>query len=62
MLTGSPDEILQDLAAMADRGYSHCAMYLDIRSGTINEFIEQIQAFGEQVLPEATKLSPASIS
>lgn len=54
LLTGSAEQMLTDLASLYEHGYSHCALYLDIPSGTIAEYKEQIEAIGESVIPHAT--------
>jgi probable F420-dependent oxidoreductase len=55
-LDGSAEEILNDLSKLASYGYSHCTLHLDVRSGTLAEFIEMMDRIGEEVVPEAAKL------
>lgn len=54
--SGSRDEILEDLAAFADNGYSLVVLALDCPSRSLQEFMEQISQFGEEIIPEASKL------
>jgi len=55
--TGSAEQILQDLERFAANGYSLAVLGLDIPSGTLAELEEQIQRFGEAVIPEAEKIT-----
>lgn len=60
MLSGSAEQILGDLEDLAGRGFSHCALYFDVPSGSISEFKEQIEAIGESVVEEARSLAAVS--
>ncbi|HIF36121.1 MAG TPA: LLM class flavin-dependent oxidoreductase, partial [Candidatus Thioglobus sp.] len=57
--TGSVDQVLEDLAGFADNGYSLVVLALDCPSKTRAEFIEQIERFGQEVIPEASRLTPS---
>lgn len=56
-LTGTPEQILEHLQAFADEGYHHVTFHPHIQSATIEEFFEQVQRLGEEVLPEAKKIA-----
>lgn len=58
-LSGSAEEILNDMAKLASYGYSHCTLHLDVRSGTLSEFIEMMERIGAEVVPAAAGLSRA---
>jgi hypothetical protein len=58
-LSGSPAEIIEDLRRLADTGYSFCGLHLDVPSGKVGEFIEQMEQFGERVLPAAREIQAA---
>jgi hypothetical protein len=58
-LSGSPAEIIDDLRRLADAGYSFCGLHLDVPSGKVDEFIEQMDRFGERVLPAARDIEAA---
>jgi probable F420-dependent oxidoreductase len=58
-LDGSAEEILSDLSTLASYGYSHCTLHLDVRSGTLTEFIEMMERIGEEVVPAAARLRSA---
>lgn len=55
-LDGSAEEILSDMLKLASLGYSHCTLHLDVRSGTLTEFIEMMERIGEEVVPAAVRL------
>ena len=59
-LTGTPEQILEELEVFADEGYVHVTIHPHIRSATIEEFFEVVQRFGEEVLPEAKKIATRS--
>lgn len=52
-LTGTAEQILEDVQAFADEGYQHLTLHPHIRSATIDELFDQVQRIGEEVLPEA---------
>jgi probable F420-dependent oxidoreductase len=55
-LDGTGEEILSDMSKLASYGYSHCTLHLDVRSGSLTEFIEMMERIGEEVIPEASEL------
>lgn len=56
-MSGSPDNIVEDLTALASCGFSHCTVHLDVRSGSIAEFIDMMELLGEEVVPSASALN-----
>ena len=52
-LTGSADQVLADIERFAAAGYSHLTMHFDVRSGTMDEYLEIATRFAEDVLPAA---------
>jgi len=61
-LTGTPEMILEDLQAFADEGYHHVTCHFHIRSNSIDELFEQVQRFGEEVIPHAGRLQAGSFA
>ena len=57
VLTGTPDQVLSDIAAFAEAGYSRCVVHLEVRSGTYAEYLELVDRMGREVLPEARKIA-----
>ncbi len=57
--TGTAEQILEDLSALADAGFSMAVCMLDCPSGALGEQLDQIERFGAEVIPEAKKLKPA---
>jgi probable F420-dependent oxidoreductase len=55
-LTGTPEQVVDDLRRFADHGYSHVTMHFDVRSGTIGELFQVAERFAEDVLPAAREL------
>jgi len=58
ILTGSADQILSDLARFAEAGYSLVVVIFDC-NGRIEELGEQIQLFGEEIIPAARGIKAA---
>ncbi|WP_459969452.1 TIGR03619 family F420-dependent LLM class oxidoreductase [Nocardioides pyridinolyticus] len=54
-LTGTPDQVLTDMEAFAEAGYSRCVVHLDVQSGTYDEYLELVERFGD-IIPEAKKI------
>jgi len=52
-LTGTAEQVLGDLERFAAHGYSHVTVHFDVRSGTIEELLEIVERFAEEVLPAA---------
>jgi alkanesulfonate monooxygenase SsuD/methylene tetrahydromethanopterin reductase-like flavin-dependent oxidoreductase (luciferase family) len=52
-LTGTAEEILEDLQRYADEGYSHVTCHFDVRSNTVTELLELVERFGTEVVPAA---------
>jgi len=56
-LTGSGEQILEDLQRFADAGYSLVVCHLDCPSGEMAELRDQIERFGAEVIPHARDIS-----
>lgn len=61
-LTGTAEEILEDLQRFADEGYQHVTCHFDVRSGSISELFELTDRFAREVLPEARQIKPAALT
>ena len=57
--TGTAEQILEHLEALANAGYSLVVCMMMCPSGSLSELEEQIQRFGEEVIPEARSFKPA---
>lgn len=57
LLTGSAEQVIEDLELYARHGYSHITGHFDTPSGTAAEWKEQIAQFAEQVIPEAAQIT-----
>jgi probable F420-dependent oxidoreductase len=53
LLTGTSEQILEDLQHFADFGYSHVTTHFDCPSGSRAEWDEQVERFAAEVLPAA---------
>ena len=58
LCTGTPDQILSDLEAFAEHGYSLLACFFDCPSGDMDELEEQGEWFGREVLLAAKQIHP----
>jgi probable F420-dependent oxidoreductase len=56
--TGTADQVLEDLARFAAAGYSLVICIMDCPSGHLAELEEQIQGFGQEVIPQAKSIVP----
>lgn len=56
--TGTAEQILEDLNSMASSGFSMVVCMMMCPSGTLTEQHEQIQRFGEEVIPQAKGIVP----
>jgi len=56
--TGTGEQILQHLQAFADAGFSMIVCMMLCPSGNLSELHEQIQRFGEEVIPQAKGITP----
>lgn len=54
--SGTPEMILEDLAAFAEAGYSLMVFFQDCPSGTVDEFFERAQQVGEEIIPKAKEI------
>jgi probable F420-dependent oxidoreductase len=54
---GSPAKVLEDLAALAQRGFSLAVLHLDTRDGTLDEWHRQLDAVGELLVGPAGQIS-----
>ncbi len=50
-LTGSAEQIAEDVERFAAAGYSHLTMHFDVRSGTMGEYLELLERFATEVVP-----------
>jgi probable F420-dependent oxidoreductase len=57
--TGTAEEVLADLGALADRGFSHTVVHLDCPTGTMAEYRDRLDAFGARVVPAAAGVAAA---
>jgi probable F420-dependent oxidoreductase len=51
--TGTAEQILDDVAALAARGFSHLVVHLDCPTGSMNEYRDRLERFGDAVVPAA---------
>jgi probable F420-dependent oxidoreductase len=56
--TGTPEQILEHLQQFADAGFSMVVCMMMCPSGTLAEQHEQIQRFGEEIIPQAKGIKP----
>lgn len=56
---GSAAKVLDDLANLADEGFSLAVLHIDTRDGTQQEWLRQLDAVGEQIIEPAGQLTPA---
>jgi len=56
--TGTPEQVLADLARFAAAGYSLVICAFDCPSHTVTEICEQIDRAGQDVLPGAADVAP----
>ncbi len=56
-LTGTPEQVLGDIEQFADAGYSRCVVHLDVQSGTYAEYLELVERFGTEVIPQAKQIA-----
>ncbi len=61
LLTGTSEQILEDLQHFADFGYDHVTVHLDCPTGSASEWSEQLERFAAEVLPEARAIRSASV-
>ncbi len=57
--TGTAEQVLEDLGKFAAAGYSLVNLIFDAPSGTVREVQEQIEWFGQEVLPAARQIRAA---
>lgn len=60
-LTGTPDQVLEDLERFAEHGYSHVTMHFHVRSGSIDELFEITERFAADVLPGAREIEARAL-
>lgn len=53
ILTGTAEQILEQIQDFADHGYSHLTLHFDVRDGGVEALHEQVRRFAEEVLPQA---------
>ena len=57
--TGSPDQILEDLARFAEAGYSMVVAKIICPSGEVSELRENIARIGADIIPAARSIQPS---
>jgi probable F420-dependent oxidoreductase len=57
--TGTPEQVLEDLAQFATAGYSLVVANFDCPSHSVDELCEQIERAGGELLPTAATIAPA---
>lgn len=60
-LTGTSEQILEEIAEFGQVGYHHLTLHVVCDSGDINELFELTQRLGEEVLPEARQIPTRSL-
>ena len=60
-MTGTAEDILDELEQYANAGFQHITLIFDVRSGTIDELFELVARMGEEVLPQAESIKPAPL-
>jgi probable F420-dependent oxidoreductase len=60
-LSGSAEQIIDDLVQLAELGCTHCTLRLDTGSGDVPEVLEAIARIGDEVIPQAAQLQPAAL-
>jgi probable F420-dependent oxidoreductase len=50
-LTGTAEQIAEDVERFAAAGYSHLTMHFDVRSGAMSEYLELVDRFATEVIP-----------
>ena len=61
-LTGTPEQVLEDLQRFADHGYRHVTFHFDVPSVSPAEWEEQLQRWAEEVLPVAKTFVPKPLA
>ncbi len=56
ILTGTGEQVLEDVERFARAGYSHLTMHFDVRSGTMTEYLEIVERFAADVIPAAATI------
>jgi len=59
ILGGTPEQVLSDLERFAGAGYSMVVIAPVCPSRTFDEYREQLERLGNDVIPEAKKIKPA---
>ncbi len=59
LLTGTAEQVLEDLEALARHGYAHATIFFDVRSGSVTELVEIMERFAEEVLPHCSSIEAA---
>ncbi len=60
-LTGTPEQVLEDLQGFADHGYKHVTFHFDVPSVDPSEWEEQLHRWSEEVFPVAKTFVPRPI-
>ena len=61
-LTGTPEQVLEDLQRFAEHGYKHVTCHFDVPSVSPAEWEEQLQQWGEEILPIARTFVPRPLA
>ncbi len=56
VLSGTPNQMVEDFEAFAKAGYSRCVLHPEVRSGTFAEYLELVERIGEEVIPVARQV------
>ncbi len=56
---GSASKVVDDLGRLAAEGFSLVVLHLDTRTGALAEWIRQLDAVGEFILPQAADILPS---
>jgi len=58
LCSGTAEQVLSDLTRFAEAGYSLVICFFDCPNGRREELEEQIQRFGQEVIPQAKDITP----
>jgi probable F420-dependent oxidoreductase len=61
VLTGTAEQILEELAGFAAEGYGHVTLHLDVPSNSRAALDEHVERIAAEVLPEAATIEPAPL-
>lgn len=61
-LTGTADQVIDDLQRFADEHFQHLTLLPVTRTGAVSEMLEAVQRISEQVLPAANSIAAKSFA